>query len=102
MLLLYSPDMVLKQKLQGCELVRYDINFSTKDQLLGPPRWPGLLRMGAPSPKANEPQGSAWGGGALPPLRRFAERVANEPQEPPVRLAHQHSHRLVKPYCFHR
>jgi hypothetical protein len=48
---------------------------------LGPPRWPGLLRMGAPSPKANEPvqRNAEPLGGQEAPLRRFAERTPGGP-----------------------
>ncbi len=35
MLLPYDPDMILKQKLQGYELVNYDTNFFLKGQLRG-------------------------------------------------------------------
>ena len=35
MLLSYDPDMILKQKLQGYELVNYDTNFFLKGQLRG-------------------------------------------------------------------
>ena len=37
MLLPYGPDMILKQKLQGYELVRYNTSFFLKDQPLTQP-----------------------------------------------------------------